>query len=398
MTEPASCPFCNALLLAPRLEGGRAVCPRCGEPLPETVSVHLASQASARGTDAAPAPERGPSNRRLALIVLALMACMAALSLVYALRTTDFRRSNDRKKSDRADPVVLRSPLELSGLDYLPLHCDVLAGIHVAQLLQHKEARKWLQSPRGMFFDWTVGQVERWTTLKAQDLDEITVGIVLSGETPWAVLVAQTKLAHALQIGMKEKGSVARPSQWQHRGRPVFRAPLDTVGERALWCAGDKTLVFVLKADKVEDEDLLQIPEPTPKTSARSETLDEIMGRRLRGPQLLWVAADLSKLATPVPVLTFLPARESNLLSKIEAFGLGLSHQEEPALMGHFKLKKTSDVRAVTEYLESFTSETILANRVEVPPPQAKLPDALWLTWQLRAMTSALPKLFEQRH
>src|ERR1700683_2384956 len=90
-----SCPFCNATFPSEQLQptGGKVLCPRCGDPLP----AHLVKDVSTQPVAVAepePAPP-GWSNRKLGLAILGVMLGMAAVGLVMALLTVEWRRKND---------------------------------------------------------------------------------------------------------------------------------------------------------------------------------------------------------------------------------------------------------------------------------------------------------------
>ena len=124
-TEATLCPYCNAVLplLSAPANADKLPCPRCGEPVP--ASRWQVDTAIASGPPkAAPAIAKvdRAANRRTIAIILGIMFTMAIISLSYALWTTKLRRSRDPKLL--LDPIVIRGPLELQGLGYLPRDRD----------------------------------------------------------------------------------------------------------------------------------------------------------------------------------------------------------------------------------------------------------------------------------
>jgi len=151
-----TCPYCNSLVVMPRLPEGdqRIRCPRCQELFPyhgqpgaeatgETRSGSGPSQAMLAAPSAAAVPAgRRLSNRALARIVVAVMALMAAVALLFAWNTTDERRQHDGQKAEEEpEPVPVVAPGKLAGLGYLPADVNWLAGIHVGELWTSVKAR-----------------------------------------------------------------------------------------------------------------------------------------------------------------------------------------------------------------------------------------------------------------
>src|SRR5262245_14328709 len=103
-----TCPYCNAQvpLSAPAPAGQRLTCPRCGETFVLREAFSPDAIQAVPGVEvprAAPVPAELPSsrnragvNRRVAAVVLGVMACLALAGLGFALVTQQQRRANDR--------------------------------------------------------------------------------------------------------------------------------------------------------------------------------------------------------------------------------------------------------------------------------------------------------------
>src|SRR5437870_4767120 len=137
-TRVTACPFCNATVPLPvTLPASQKIpCPRCGESVPVRPStlngVVSPPVASSPAVSQVRLATPAWSNRKVAAIVLGIMALMAAISLVYALRTTELRRSHDFLPEPPAPPPVVTTtpPIELTGLGYLPANCTAVIGLH----------------------------------------------------------------------------------------------------------------------------------------------------------------------------------------------------------------------------------------------------------------------------
>ena len=92
-----NCPKCGTPLLAEL--SGQAICPTCGASLspnqllaePETVTT----------------PRQ--SNRQVGFLILLVMLFMAAMGLIFALKTIEWRRANDKKETRAAHGASLRA-------------------------------------------------------------------------------------------------------------------------------------------------------------------------------------------------------------------------------------------------------------------------------------------------
>src|SRR2546427_244738 len=131
--ESLSCPYCNSLVILPRLpEAHQQIrCPRCQEVFPYRGQAGIAgpehftpASDPAEGTlpDANGQPgSKGQrlTNWALARVVLAVMGLTAGIALIFAWSTTDSRRQRDRSGPTYGQvPVV--APAKLAGLGYLP--------------------------------------------------------------------------------------------------------------------------------------------------------------------------------------------------------------------------------------------------------------------------------------
>ena len=71
---------------------------------------------------------------------------MAGIGLGFALKTTEYRRSNDFRVR-ATSPIQLTTPTEWVGL-YLPKRANLLAGMQVAELRQTTLGKQLLAEPR----------------------------------------------------------------------------------------------------------------------------------------------------------------------------------------------------------------------------------------------------------
>src|SRR5688572_12154016 len=103
MSQAVTCPYCNSVLSVTALRDGKETCPRCGEILPETVTRLLEGGNGAGQPAAETSPASGskrPSNRKVALLILAGMFVVAAGALAFMLATQPQRRDRDPSDPD----------------------------------------------------------------------------------------------------------------------------------------------------------------------------------------------------------------------------------------------------------------------------------------------------------
>jgi hypothetical protein len=268
--EPVSCPYCNAFVtVAPgAVTGQRVPCPRCGEAFtlrrPEGVgSTEL--QATPNAAPALPPVEASPAvryflarraNRLVAAGVVGVMVFMAAVGLTYALWTQKDRRANDvmlpRARhapvpvEEPGPAIAVVAPDRLAALGDLPPDSDVVAGVHVAELLQTDAGRALLTRPFKVGgADIRLDVLERWTGLKLDEMDHVVLG--LRAEDPLgrpAALVVRTRRAYdadrvreALKTERLAVGGDKTLDRFELKDPPL---------RPVLWCADDHTLVFSL--------------------------------------------------------------------------------------------------------------------------------------------------------
>ena len=276
-TEPLACPYCNALVpVADAAAVGRRIpCPRCGEaftlrqpppaPSPDLQSAPVAGlpAVAAANLDWERRLRSGRNNRILAGAVLGVMGVMAAVGLAYALYTVTDRRAHDTalppppRRSPLADlpapaPVVT-PPAALAALRWLPADCTLIAGVQLTEMRQTDEGRD-LLNHLFRIGKWEINAdlLERWTGLKAREIDHLVVGVQAEdGVPPPAVLVVRTVRpydADAVKTALD-----AEPSPNGAGGKALYQGkPRDGGFRPVVWFADERTLVIALTARSLE--------------------------------------------------------------------------------------------------------------------------------------------------
>lgn len=312
-----TCPYCNALLTP-----GRSDCPRCGEAVAEGI-VPASDLRGISKEPTAPAPYRKPveANRRTALAILAVMLVMAVVGGAYALLTVQWRRDNDKGITRASRRPVLpplgkeketetTPPARLPALLFLPEGMDVVAGLHVADLLASPVGAKVKgEALRLAGKEFSLDDVEKWLGVPAGNIDHLVIGAALAEVRvpPPVVVVLRTKtplgvnrLREALRAGPAKESGGRSVSQGGLAGLPV-----------ELWIPDPKTAVIGTTLEKVpvrKAEGLERIAPPI------RSTLQE----RLAGGMGVWAVAH-SEAWHQSPLLPLLPGTKSILgESKLE--------------------------------------------------------------------------------
>ncbi len=275
--ESLTCPYCNALVPAAGAApvGQRIPCPRCGEAFtlrhpPPRLSADLQPTPS----DAFPAAtavqldvERqlhaGRNNRIVAGAVLGVMATGAAVGLVFALCTIGDRRAHDTalppppRRSPLVDlpspAVTATAPAALEALRWLPNDCTLIAGAQLTELRQTEEGRD-LLNHLFRIGPWEINAdlLERWTGLKAREIDHLVVGVRAEEPFPTpTVLVVRT--VRPYDRSAVKAALAAEPSPNAAGGKTIYQGrPADGGFRPVLWFADDRTLVVGLMARHIE--------------------------------------------------------------------------------------------------------------------------------------------------
>jgi hypothetical protein len=171
----------------------------------------------------------------MALGVLAGMAIMGLVSLAFSLYTVSFRRGNDYQDTASETPAVTsRGPREPLG--YLPANTNLMAAVHVAQILRESSGRELLHLPGAHQGESFLDQFEKWIGLHSEDLEVLAAGLKVDDRLlPRLVLVCQTnrpiesgylqKLEHQAQrLERKHKTLYRLAGQGSSLGYTLFHA------------------------------------------------------------------------------------------------------------------------------------------------------------------------------
>jgi hypothetical protein len=347
--ELLCCPYCNsAVPVGPAEDAGQAVqCPRCQEMFPyragergreigEAITPNGVPQLKLRPSHT-PASRQRWSNRAVAGVILATMGTMALIGFLFAWNTIESRRKRDKLGDNQGQEltrVIAVAPARLTALGYLPADTNIVAGVHVAELLGEPAVREFLVASRPAGGGWNLASLEHWTGLKLEEIDHAVLGLRVEDRLfPRITLIVQTRKpyqAGAIRQTLKAERSLERGK------RTLYRFHINQSGiEAVLWCANECTLVFT-----IFPEDLDVVPtEPVPGVERLSPELQNLLGQQMHEGTQLWIAGaakDWIKALSPQPfpgmprLATLDLARsERDLLTHLRAFGAWLQIDQD---------------------------------------------------------------------
>jgi heme/copper-type cytochrome/quinol oxidase subunit 4 len=331
------------------------------------------------------------SNGAIACFVLGNMVSVALLVLPFALERTAFRRGNDPKKppGEPAPPsarqrrgvvVPAVAPAQLAGMGYLPENCNVVAGIHVAELYQQPIGAKLFQTRQGdaadgeppppWLIDQGLGRVELWTGLKPAAIDHVVLGlrvveILPKVFLPHITLVARTRQAYDPQSIKAAQDALAaalgtKVVPIKHLERDYYRfkdKPSNGLpaGNGILWLADDRTLILVYRLDALDERDRLALTERQRQgAQGPAPALRKVIAERLgKGTLLWWCAVDIDQ---PQVVASMFPQAAKDkelakLLLNVQSLTGGLRLQEDAAALANLECSDAATATRLAELL-----------------------------------------------
>jgi hypothetical protein len=270
------------------------------------------------------------SNGPTALFIVANMIALALFTLGGALATQSYRRHIDAglparpKRSPLPEDVVppgpaAIAPVRLAALDYLPPKVDLLAGVHVAELLEDPVGQKLINEPlkfgktevRLADFPGKIG-------LSVHELDHFVVGMRVD-EPLSVVFVVCTKQAYDAHKVREALSARSLPGQAGHRTLYEAKFPVGNL-PALLWCADEHTLLIGLARESLEKANVTSSSPP----DALVPEVRDVLSTRVRPYAQLWVvghASDWTKTAASL-LLSRLPPEWQERLVTAHTFGI----------------------------------------------------------------------------
>ncbi len=400
-TEPLTCPYCNALIPASEDSkvGQRMPCPRCGEaftvlqPPPRgsaALQTFPINASPITGVDLE--VDRGLRMRRRNRIVGAAVLCVmtlgAALSLSFALYSQPERRANDTRMphkprgpnlAELPTTPTATAPAAMEALRWLPIDSNVVAGVQAAELCETDAGRDLLNHLAHIGkMEINAGLLERWTGLKAAEVDQIVLGAKVDNEfPPVTVLVVHTEQPYNADAVRTTLQAERLP---EAGGKTLYKCkPRDGGLAPILWCADDRTLIFGLLPRHLE-----AIPDkPAVGLERLPAEVRALLENRLQAAGPAWIVGYASDWRQTAAAILF-PEKEADLLGHVRAFAVQLQAEQPTALLASLQCDNADAAQALEKRL--------LAAK---PAPDADWKAARegsWLMLQLRGDPTAYLK------
>src|SRR5262249_22231799 len=158
----------------------------------------------------------------------------------------------------------------------------------VAKILDHPDGKTLLEKMGSKIPMLDPGRLQKWTGLKASQIDHVAVG-VRPGE--WALtLVIRTQGPYNLK---ELTAALGDAKDTPYRNKPSYRLQ-QTVPSRMLWCADSRTMVVVINLmGGVTLADLDKLPkEPRNGAAGLPDPVRQVLENHLDKESVLWVAGE----------------------------------------------------------------------------------------------------------
>jgi hypothetical protein len=277
-----------------------------------------------------------PKERPGALPVTILLSGLTAIIVTTGLMRVHLRRSSNPYPEELSPypPITSVAPAHLSGLRYLPADTNMIAAIHVADLLQSETGRNLLDRP-GPF-----AQLEQWIGLPAREVDHVIFGLKVDDRLLPRLIVIVETLRPFSKRELKEKLKGSR-----------FRDP------EAIRFPSDHTFVMGLTS-----KDLETIPKtPSAGINHLPPPIQTALRERIDKAARIWAVgtSDDWEKTVVLGYLNSLPKETKDVLKKIQLFAIGLRMDQEMTLTAALKCSDEPAAQALERLLDKQKIEAI---------------------------------------
>jgi hypothetical protein len=347
--------------------------------------------------------QRSYAAQRLPLgYIVATVAFLAIGGLavtILALQISKQRESRPPLDVSRAEVRVV-APAALAALGYIPGDCDLVAGIHVAEINDDPTVRDFLRSSSFIPGGSDLSFITNWTSLRPQDIDHAVLGLRIQGVLiPRFTLVVRTLRPYDA-VALRKTSNASRwpgPSK-----REYYRVDSEKSNRRYLWFPDDRTVVVGLK-----NEDLDPVPaQPRDGIDHLPREQAGLIKDRLGAGTPLWITGQpenwKTQLALVGPFVKQLGRLPENL-QKVKACGIWCQFNDGLTVNAAFEC---TDADAAGQLEKFFLGRGKEGNAFSLPPPTPQLAplyqelgrnakadrNESWLVMQTKASVETLRK------
>jgi hypothetical protein len=307
-----------------------------------------------------------PKERPGALPMTILLSGLTVIIVTIGLMRLHLRRSSNPYPEELSpySPVISVAPWQLTGLQYLPADTNVIAGIHVADLLQSEAGRDLLSQSSS---PGIIAQLEKWIGLPAQEMGHVVVGLKVDDRLVPRLIVVVETLRSVSKAQLKEN-----PSR--------FRDP------DAIRFPSDHTVILGLTS-----KDLEAIPnKPSMGINHLPPPIQTALRERIDKAARIWAvgASDNWDKTVLLGYLNTLPKDTTNVLRRIQIFAIGLRVDHESTLTVALKCGDEPAAQALDQFLTKQKIEAIRDLRINR--------ENLWTTMQGKITAEQIRQVFNQ--
>jgi hypothetical protein len=341
---------------------------------------------SQRGGAQTAGVDRSASDRRRWLFAGGL--ALAVLGIVLIIFSGPLRRRSSQLPGDvpsNQQSAVALAPAQLEAIRYLPADTNIVAGIHLANLLQTPETQALLDRIKFASFDLSAERVQKLTGLKREDLDHVVVGVKLEDEiVPRLTVLVRTRTRFDPEAVRAALHAVPT-AESRRANRYHFKLDQPAVEIETWLLPEEKLLVFGLTRADVEA--VSERPQEGVKHLAPA--LGKMLDVRLDPAARVWVVGNIDHWdRTLVSKM-----QNAGLAQKVRSFDVGLIPSKAPEkglqLRADVNCVDAEGARAIAKYLNEHKPEGV---ELSLPEPQGD-----WLGMKAQIKPDDVSKLLPPR-
>lgn len=286
---------------------------------------------------------------------------LALLSTVVILLSGPIRRRNSPMPGEDGGIVRSMDATRLEGLGYLPEDTNIIAGVHVGELVQDAKSREFLDDLKIAALHFSASRLENWTGLKRENIDYVLLGLKVEDQLmPRTTIIARSRTPlDGDQLREKLRGVLSNDSD---PNRFHFRV-VGTSLEAEARCLPEERLIIV----GLTRGDLEAVP-----TKPRDELpprLAALLKERVDRSSRAWAVGQVADWER-TPVVWWInrqSEKDQAALKSVRAFAASVVFEDPLKLRAEIETTDAKSAQAVVRYLWSQPTEE--STKVTIPGP-----------------------------
>jgi hypothetical protein len=330
-------------------------------------------------------PGPAPASPR-ARWLYGLGVTLAVISTMAILFSGPIRRRNSQQPAELASsPIRSLDATRLEGMRYLPLDTNLVAGVHVAELLQDPRSREFLDGFKIAALHFSPERLESWTGMKREDIEYVLVGLKVEEQLlPRTTIIARS-LAPLDAEALREKLKGV-PAADGKPGRFHFKIVGTALDGEARCIPEERLLIIGLTRG---DLDAVP-PQPHEGLTKLAPRLGTLLTQRIDKRARVWAAAQVGDWErTPATWwLNRQPESDRNTLKTVRSFATWILFEDPLVVRAEIESDDAEHAKALAKYLEALRTE-------EKAPFKVPTPMDAWVSLQGRVTAKAVQEAFQ---